>query len=80
MTFCFSLHSKSLSRIHIENKPKIGTVKIRDTETEGGEQLTHIHSHRRMAISPLNTSSMYVKLKDRKRSLSRKNNHNALWR
>jgi len=36
MTFCFTLHSKSLSRIHVGNTSKTGTVKIRDTETEGG--------------------------------------------
>ena len=76
MTFCFTLHSKSLSRIHIGNKPKTRTVKIRDTETEGMEQLslslshthththtrTHTQSHRSMAINPLNNCSMYTLL------------------
>jgi len=48
MTFCFTLYSKSLSGIHIGNKPKTGTVKIMDTAV-GGEQLslslTHTHTH-----------------------------------
>jgi hypothetical protein len=45
MTFSCSFHSKSLSRIHIGNKPKTGTVKNRDTETEGGESHAHTNTH-----------------------------------